>query len=86
MQDLVATNIRLPREKLKALKFKAVEEGKSVSQLIREAVELIIPTQKTLTEEEFRNDPFFDIIGMYASESDKKGSVNHDDIYLEDYP
>jgi hypothetical protein len=29
-------HIRLPREKLKALKLKAVEEGKSVSQLIRE--------------------------------------------------
>ena len=85
MQDLVATNIRLPREKLKQLKLKAVEEGKSVSQLIREAIELILPSQKTLTEEEFKNDSFFKIIGMCKS-GDKHGSINHDDIYLEDYP
>jgi hypothetical protein len=84
MQDLVATNIRLPREKLKALKLKAVEEGKSVSQLIREAIELILPPQKTLTEEEFKNDPFFKIIGVCES-GIKDGSVNHDKyIYGED--
>ena len=86
MQDLVATNIRFPRERLEILKLKAVEEGKSVSQLIREAVEFILPSQKTLTEEEFKNDPFFDIIGMYSCEADKNGSINHNDIYLENYP
>lgn len=34
-----ATNIRLPEEVLKALKYKASEERKSVNQLIREAIE-----------------------------------------------
>lgn len=38
MPEYITTNIRLPRELLKALKHKAVEENKSVSQLVREAV------------------------------------------------
>jgi hypothetical protein len=52
-------------------------ENHSVSQLIREATDLILPPQKTLTEEEFKNDPFFKIIGMCES-GIKDGSLNHD--------
>ena len=40
MSTNVATNIRLPDEVLKALKYRAIEEKKSVNQLIREAVEI----------------------------------------------
>jgi len=36
--DYVSTNIRLPREQLKTLKHKAVEEGKSMGQVLREAL------------------------------------------------
>jgi predicted DNA-binding protein len=40
--NFVTTNIRLPKEVLKKLKHKAVEDNKSVSQLIREAVQKFI--------------------------------------------
>ena len=40
MPATVATNIRLPEELLKALKYRAIEERKSVNQMIREAIEM----------------------------------------------
>jgi predicted HicB family RNase H-like nuclease len=40
MPSTVATNIRLPAELLKAFKHRAVEERKSVNQMIREAIEM----------------------------------------------
>ena len=40
MSATIATNIRLPEDLLKALKYRAIEEKKSVNQLIREAIEM----------------------------------------------
>ena len=40
MPATIATNIRLPEELLKALKYRAIEEKKSVNQIIREAIEM----------------------------------------------
>lgn len=80
MSDLIATNIRIEREKLKALKLKAVEENKSISQLIREAVDKVfLEGQKgeNRPKKRIKNDPFFKIIGMYAN-GIKDGSINHD--------
>ncbi len=39
MSLTIATNIRLPEDLLKALKYRAIEEKKSMNQLIREAIE-----------------------------------------------
>lgn len=70
-----ATNIRLPEELLKALKYRAIEEKKSVNQLIREAIEqtLTLPTRK----KEQGEDPFDRVIGI-AKSSTRDGSSNHD--------
>jgi hypothetical protein len=71
----VATNIRLPEEVLKALKYKAIEEKKSVNQLIREAIEmtLTIPVRP----EKPAKDPFESVIGI-ARSGIRDGSSKHD--------
>jgi predicted DNA-binding protein len=75
MSTTVATNIRLPEELLKALKHKAVEERKSLNQMIREAVEAALhyaPDSKG-TEK----DAFEEVIGIGRS-GIKDGSSKHD--------
>ena len=75
MSTNVATNLRLPEELLKALKYKAIEEKKSVNQLIREAVELSLTAAaqpKSMTK-----DPFENIIGI-AKSGIKDGATKHD--------
>ena len=71
----VATNIRLPEEVLKALKYKAIEENKSVNRLICEAIEtaLTIPAQPW----KLAKDPFERVIGI-AKSGIKDGSTKHD--------
>jgi len=71
----VATNIRLPEEVLKALKYKAIEENKSVNRLICEAIEtaLTIPAQPW----KLAKDPFECVIGI-AKSGIKDGSTKHD--------
>lgn len=80
--NYVTTNIRLPKEMLKALKHKAAEEEKSTAQLIREAIEQVfIKKERKLSKREFKKDSFFKIVGMF-DDGIKDGSVHHDrDIY-----
>jgi predicted DNA-binding protein len=75
MSTNVATNIRLPEEVLKALKYKAIEERKSLNQIIREAIEmsLIAPVQ----DKKVAKDTLENIIGI-AKSGIKDGSVKHD--------
>jgi predicted DNA-binding protein len=75
MSTNVATNIRLPGEVLKALKYKAIEEKKSINQLIREAIELSFIT--SAKPEKYAKDPFENIIGI-AKSGIRDGSVKHD--------
>ncbi|MGB9627549.1 MAG: CopG family transcriptional regulator [Thermodesulfobacteriota bacterium] len=80
--NYVTTNIRLPKEMLRLLKQKAIEEEKSTAQLIREAIEeVFIKKERKLSGQEFKEDPFFKIVGMF-DDGIKDGSVHHDrDIY-----
>jgi predicted DNA-binding protein len=71
----VATNIRLPEEVLKALKYKAIEENKSVNQLIREAIEIALTTP--VQPGKLAEDPFERVIGI-AKSGIKDGSTKHD--------
>ncbi|MEK6590354.1 MAG: CopG family transcriptional regulator [Nitrospinota bacterium] len=75
MSTNIATNIRLPEEILKILKYKAIEEKKSVNQLIREAIEKSLATH--VPPEKYEKDPFNDIIGI-AKSGIKDGSTKHD--------
>jgi metal-responsive CopG/Arc/MetJ family transcriptional regulator len=73
--NFVTTNIRLPKEVLKKLKHKAVEDNKSVSQLIREAVQkFILGPHK---EANHKKDSFNNVIGI-AKSSPRDGSTRHD--------
>ncbi|MDP2762998.1 MAG: hypothetical protein Q8O27_00580 [Enterobacteriaceae bacterium] len=77
--EYVTTNIRLPKELWKSLKNKALEENKSLAKLLREYAMHIIEGKK-LTRTQFKNDPFYKIIGKGKGKKD--GAVKHDqDIY-----
>ncbi|MBI4584450.1 MAG: ribbon-helix-helix protein, CopG family [Planctomycetes bacterium] len=71
------TNLRLPKEMLKRLKLKAVEEGKSVSQLIREAIETYIFGRGHAAKMNLRSDPLKKIVGLCRS-GRRDGSTAHD--------
>ncbi len=75
MSTNVATNIRLPEEVLKALKYKAIEEKKSVNQIIREAIEMSLSAP--VQPEKHAKDPFESFIGI-AHSGIKDGSTKHD--------
>ncbi len=75
MSTPVATNIRLPEEVLKALKYKAIEEKKSVNQLIREAIEMSLAV--AAQPGKHIKDLFEDVIGI-AKSGIKDGSTKHD--------
>ncbi|HCC68497.1 MAG TPA: hypothetical protein DEP99_01205 [Nitrospiraceae bacterium] len=75
MSTLVATNIRLPEEILKELKYKAIEEKKSVNQLVREAIEKYLTTTRRPLRQ--GKDPFEAVIGS-AKSGIKDGSTKHD--------
>lgn len=76
MSSNVATNIRLPGEVLKALKYKAIEEKKSINQLVREAIEISLSTS-VRPPQKHAKDPLENIIGI-ARSGIKDGSVKHD--------
>jgi len=82
MPATIATNIRLPEELLKALKYRAVEERKSVNQMIREAIEISLAAASR--PEGCEKDPFEDVIGIGRS-GIKDGSLSHDQ-YLHEVP
>jgi len=71
----VATNIRLPEEVLKALKYKAIEEKKSMNQLIREAIEESLAIS---SEPERKSKDSFDTIIGIAKSGIKDASIRHD--------
>jgi metal-responsive CopG/Arc/MetJ family transcriptional regulator len=75
MSETIATNIRLPEDLLKALKYKAIEEKKSMNQIIREAIEMSLAARPQPEERE--KDPFEDMIGI-ARSGVKDGSSKHD--------
>jgi hypothetical protein len=76
--NFVTTNIRLPEEDLKKLKHKAVEDNKSVAQLIREAIHKLLLNSRKRTDH--KKDSFNNIIGI-AKSGPRDGSVRHD-FYL----
>lgn len=71
----VTTSLKLPQEIMNDLKHKAVHEKKSVSQLVKEAVQQFLTSQKEAAD--YREDPFNRIIGM-AKSGVHDGSVKHD--------
>jgi len=75
MSARIATNIRVPEELLKALKHRAVEERKSLNQMICEAIEMAL--HGAPKSERPEKDPFEEVIGIGRS-GIKDGSSKHD--------
>ncbi|MGE5585537.1 MAG: ribbon-helix-helix protein, CopG family [Bacillota bacterium] len=75
------TNVRFTEEEHEALRHLAVSEGRSMADIVREAVSSYLEHKvgRTLTEDELANDPFFKVIGIGCSEG-ARGSVCHDVI------
>jgi len=89
MTEYVTTNIRLTKDLYRQVKRRAVEEDKSLAQVIRESVveyltepKVVGPEMVTATgADDWENDPLW-LIGTDATVADvTDGSVNHD-LYL----
>src|SRR4030042_3354406 len=79
MSATVATNIRLPEDLLKALKYRAIEEKKSVNQIVREAIEISLAAAPQPEERE--KDPFEDVIGIAGSGINEASSKHDSYLY-----
>lgn len=78
----VTTNVRFDPDSYQRLKFLAVEEHKSLAQLIREAVTKVygVPARST-RRRDWQKDPFFHTVGICAT-GITDGARRHDrDIY-----
>ena len=75
MSATIATNIRLPEDLLKAIKYRAIEEKKSMNQIIREAIETSLAAVPQ--NEERQKDPLENVIGI-ARSGIKDASSKHD--------
>jgi hypothetical protein len=93
--EYVTTNVRLPKEMHRALKWRAVEENTSVAALIRESIARYLVEEHTTvvpTEDEPVSDPIFQL-GSLTAESEvirgdrpTDGAVHHDrHIYKREY-
>ena len=89
MSEYVTTNIRLPKDVYREIKRRALEEEKSLAQIVRESVVQYLagPAVTALRSEDARmaddweNDPLW-LIGTDATVADvTDGAVNHD-FYL----
>lgn len=78
----VTTNVRFDQDSYTRLKFLAVEEQKSLAQLIREAVDKVYGVPKrAASKKDWQKDPFFHTVGICATGM-ADGAVRHDrDIY-----
>ncbi len=75
MSATIATNIRLPEDLLRTLKYRAIEEKKSMNQIIREAIEMSFAAAPQPEQRE--RDPFEEVIGI-ARSGIKDASSKHD--------
>lgn len=75
------TNVRFTEEEHEALRYLALSEGRSMADIVREAVSSYLEHKvgRTLTKDELENDPFFQVIGIGGSK-DADGSERHDAI------
>jgi hypothetical protein len=75
MSETIAPNIRLPEEMLKALRYRTIEERKSMNRLVREAIEAFLTAGPGPESPE--KDPMEEIIEIGRS-GIRDGSSKHD--------
>ena len=76
MKQYTTTNIRVSGERLQELKLKGISERKSLSTLIREAIDAFLGYRKTKSKSK-NKDPFFEMIGV-GEDVITDGSSHHD--------
>lgn len=89
MTEYVTTNIRLPKDVYRQIKLRAVEEEKSLAQVIRESVVqyLAAPeaselrSDEVVSDDDWENDPLW-LIGTDATIADVTDGSAHHDLYL----
>ena len=86
MTEYVTTNIRLPKDVYREIKRRALEEEKSLAQVIRESVVqyltapegVLSRSEEPVVSDDWESDPLW-LIGTDATIADvTDGSVNHD--------
>jgi hypothetical protein len=83
MADRVATNVRLERAQLHALKQLALDRGLSLASLFQEMVNDCLARSRTLTGKAWKADPFFQL-GQPAARSSLSRVAEDHNRYL--YP
>lgn len=79
--ETAATNIRLPRKTLEALKIKAAKARKSLAQMIRDAIDETYHIGAPEKGIDPKRDPSYRLVGAWKSRR-ADGSLRHDrDIY-----
>lgn len=83
MKKYVTTNIRLAEVEYRTLKLRAARDKKSLASLVRDAVSRTYGTQAQppMTEEEWRKDPIWKMVGMFEGHPDDS---DVDQIYTDD--
>jgi hypothetical protein len=82
MASRVATNVRLDRDRLKALKHVALERGISLSALFQEMVNGYLARTRPLTGKDWAADPFFQIGAKPGRSGHSRVAEDHDrDLY-----
>lgn len=78
----ITTNIRLDAQSYRRLKLRAARQRTSLARLVREAVARTYgPATSSRRRRTIKEDPFFRVVGAFAS-GKKDGAANHDrDIY-----
>ncbi len=74
-KEYITTNIRMPKNLWVALKKRALHEGKSLAELLREGAIFILNKEKS-SNAISKSDPFLKIIGKGRGQ--KNGSAKHD--------
>lgn len=83
MKKYVTTNVRFTETEYHLLKIRAMRDRKSLASLVRDAVRSTYGATSAaqMTEEEWRNDSFWKICGMYKGHPDDS---DVDQIYTDD--
>lgn len=75
----LTTNVRIEENSLKELKLRAIDEGKRVAELIREAIfNYLHKAQGKIGKRRFKKDPLFSIAGICRTGM-KNSSESHDE-------
>lgn len=84
-REFVTTNLRLPKDRLQELKLKALNEGASMAELVRQAIDVFLGYKKNGGKNKgIWQNPFSGIIDL-GQDDITDGSVNHD-YYLYGMP